>query len=261
NGRGVPAAQGGRWTRNTVRLIVLRPINVALRVHRGEVVGAGDWEPILDRGVWEQVRAVLADPARRTSTATRANHLLSGIARCGVCGEPLRAALLGHRGGTPVYRCSERSCVSRNHDQLDDFVTRLVVERLSRPDAVDLLAAERGDDAQRAAEQSAALRARLDNAADDYADGKISRRQLERVTARLNPQIAAADAAARIVDDVPLLDGIIGAPDVAAKWATLPLSRRRGVVDMLLDVRVLRSPRGRHLFDPDAIDAKWKELA
>jgi hypothetical protein len=102
----------------TVRGLVLRATNVALRVHGGAVVGNGDWPPILDRGVWEQVKAILADPARKTSTGTVAKHLLSGIARCGVCGGPMRVALRTYGGGghgkhANRPRCSRRLSPSR----------------------------------------------------------------------------------------------------------------------------------------------------
>jgi len=45
----------------------------------------------------------------------------------------------------------------------------------------------------RATGEAAGLRARLDTAADDYADGKIDARQLERITARIRPALDAAE--------------------------------------------------------------------
>ena len=274
--RGVPTPQRSRvdrktgavvpvsWTPMTVRGLVLRATNVALRVHGGAVVGNGDWPPILDRGVWEQVKAILADPARKTSTGTVAKHLLSGIARCGVCGGPMRVALRTYGGGghgnhaTACYRCLPGSHVSRNKDALDEFVTRLVIGRLSAPDAADLLVAERGPQAAEAAEEAAGLRARLDNAADSFAAGDIDRRQLERITAQLRPQIAQAEARARVVDDTPLLDGVVGADDVAAAWVRLPLSRRRAIVDLLVTVTVNRRQRRGRGLDLDGIDVAWR---
>jgi site-specific DNA recombinase len=95
NAEGVPSPMGKPWHKNAVRALVLRERNAGLRVHRGEVVGEGAWEPILERGRWEQVRAVLSDPTRKTSIGSAATHLLSGIARCGVCDAPLRVAKTG----------------------------------------------------------------------------------------------------------------------------------------------------------------------
>ena len=255
NAEGVPSPMGKPWHKQMVRALVLRERNAGLRVHRGEVVGDGTWEPILDRGQWEQLRAVLSDPARRTSTGTAAKHLLSGIARCGVCGATLRVAL---NRRVPSYRCSERGCVIRRRDDLDDLVVGVVTARLARPDAAGLFA--RRDDPERAAALAEAgqLRARLDDAADQYADGAIDARQLERITARLRPQLAQAEARMRTVDSTPLLDGLAGVPDIGAVWDQLPLSRRRAVVALLLDIRVHRTRQGARVFDPSAVELRWR---
>jgi len=252
----LPSATGKPWTKVGLRHVVLRERNVGLRVHHGAVIGDGDWPPILDRGTWEQVRAVLADPQRRTSTGSVAAHLLSGIARCGVCGAPMRA---GMNRSVPSYRCTDGSCVSRRRADVDELVVRIVVGRLARPDAVDLFTpAARSDDVREAAAAAATLRARVDNAADDYADGRIDRRQLERITARLRPQIDVAEARASIVDDAPLLAGLLGADDVRAAWDALPLPRRRAVVDLLVDVRVNRAHQGARAFDPATVEITWR---
>jgi site-specific DNA recombinase len=139
-------------------------------------------------------------------------------------------------------------------------VTKVILGRLSRSDAAGLLVPDRSDEARAAAEQAATLRARLDVAADDYADGKIDRRQLERITARLRPQINAAQARSRTVDDSPLLAGLAG-PDVSEVWAGLPLTRRRAVVDVLVTVTIHRAAQGARTFDPDAVKIEWRSVS
>jgi hypothetical protein len=92
-------------TRQAVRGWLLNPSIAGLRVHRGEIIGAGNWEPILDRQTWEQVRALLTAPrvverrdgrAYPVTSAPRVSSgrkylLTAGLAVCGVCG----AALVG----------------------------------------------------------------------------------------------------------------------------------------------------------------------
>ncbi len=256
NARGVPSPAGKPWGKTMLRQIVTRERNVGLRVHHGEVVGQGTWPPIVERALWEQVRAVLTDPERRTSTSSAAVHLLSGIARCGVCGGPMRA---GMSRQTPSYRCADRSCVSRRRADVDDFVTAVVLERLRRPDVVDLLA-PRDSSVREALAEAAELRARLDLAADDYADGRLDREQFHRITERVRPRLEAAQARARVVDTSPLLDGLAGARDVAEVWDQLPLPRRRAVVDLLVTVTVLRARQGARVFAPESIRIDWKAL-
>ena len=264
NERGLTSPKGKRWSAVVVRDVVLREANAAKIVHRGEVVGDGDWPPILDSGTFEQVCAILKDPARRTATGTNARHLLSGVARCGVCGAPMRVALRCYTNSdhrTAVYRCSGRSCVSRNVEMLERLVTQTLVPRLAQPDAAKDLAPHRNPEAAKATKEAVGLQARLDNAADDYADGKINRRMMERLAARLQPKIEEAQARARVVDDAPLLAGIAGRPDAAEVWEQLPLTRRRAIVGLLLEVTVNRSSTrgGAVRFDPDDVGIVWKK--
>lgn len=255
NEAGTPSPTGKPWAKGMVRAVMLRERNAGLRVHHGEVVGEGEWEPVLPLATFEQVRAILRDPQRRTSTSSAAVHLLSGIARCGKCGAPMRA---GQNGTTPSYRCSAKSCVSRARSDVDGLVTRVVLGRLAQPDAAALLTPGRSDEHKLAAAEAAALRGRLDDAADNYADGKIDGRQLERITARLRPQIEAAELRARMVDDTPLLAGLAGNERAAAVWEGRTLSQKRGVIDMLVSVTVLGAKPGARVFDPEAVRVEWK---
>ena len=251
NRRGVPSPSGKSWRPGMVRAVVRRERNVGLRVHHGKVIGEGAWEPILDRGTYDQLIAVLNDPQRRTSVSSAAAHLLSGIARCGVCGSVIRASM---NRQTPSYTCQERRCVSRGRADVDKYVTGVIVGLLARPDAADLLAPDRGDEIRQAIADAEGLRARLDRAADDYADGKIDARQLERISARLRPQLQAAEARARIVDDSPLLAGVAGQPDARRVWDGLSLTRQRAIVDLLMEVRIMRTKQGARVFDPESVE-------
>jgi site-specific DNA recombinase len=254
NARGIPSPTGKPWGKTMLKHLVLRERNVGLRVHHGEVVGVGEWPPILERGQWEQLKAVLSDPARKTTTSTAAVHLLSGIARCGVCGGPVRAS---QNRTVPSYRCADKACVSRNRRDVDELVTAVVLARLARPDAAVLLAPV-DDSTRQAVAEVAELRARLDTAADDYADGALDREQFHRITERLRPRLDAAQARARVVDSSPMLAGLVGAEDVRAVWDGLPLSRRRGVVDLLLSIRVMRTKPGARVFHPESLEITWR---
>lgn len=61
----VTTREGRPWHHSSVRATLINPAIAGLRVHRREVAGPGQWHPVLDRETWEQVRAVLADPARK----------------------------------------------------------------------------------------------------------------------------------------------------------------------------------------------------
>ena len=75
---GIKPRKADRWNSTSIRLALLNPAVVGLRVHRREVAGPGNWTPILDRDTWEKVRAVIADPARKHTRSAR-KYLLAGL--------------------------------------------------------------------------------------------------------------------------------------------------------------------------------------
>ncbi len=50
---------------------------------------------------------------------------------------------------------------------------------------------------------------------------------------------------------------------MAGRWGSLPLARKRAVIDLLLDIRVLPATRvgGHNTFDPESVLVVWKTTA
>src|SRR5215212_118802 len=108
NAAGHRTATGKPWRDVTVRDMLLRPRNAGLRVHHDEVVGHGQWEPILTPEDFHQVQAILCNPTRRTTPGRDGRvHLLSVIARCGVCDKPVVVGKSRPYKGKSnrIYRC------------------------------------------------------------------------------------------------------------------------------------------------------------
>ncbi len=261
NERGVLSLNGKPWGTTALRGVLLRERNIGQRVHQGQVVAQGDWEPVLDGDTYQRLVALLTDPSRRSSRPSSAiKYLLSGLARCGVCAGPMRVLTAGRDGRkSDTYVCQHGYHLRRSMDGLDALVTGLVTARLARPDAAALLS--RGDDgqAQEAADKAAALRARLDTAADAYAEGTIDGAQLTRITAKLRPELEKWQQVAPASSSAPELLDLAG-PDIAERWESLPLARKRGVIDLLLEISVLPATRrgGHNVFDPDSVRITWK---
>jgi site-specific DNA recombinase len=258
-----------RWAKSTVRTLVLRDANVAIRRHRMRDGGGtelpGDWPPIVDRTKHDRVVALLASPDRRCHSGPRPGarrHLLTnGIGKCGVCGAALRVANRVRSQGR-IYMCAETGCTGRVQAHVDELVARVVIGRMQKPDALDWLLGD-DDEARRLAERCDDLQRRMDEAADSQADGKITTRQLERITARLMPELEAAqrdrDAAVRALD-VEVLRPLAG-PEAAARWEAMPVSARRAVLETL-GIEVVLMPREKHGpgFEPETVRIDWKAL-
>jgi site-specific DNA recombinase len=245
-----------RWHPVTVRQLVLRARNAGLRVHRGAVIGKGLWEPIFSPETYERVQAILTDPGRRSSNSGRNRYLLSGIAVCGKCGEPLRV-IVAHKQRPAAYTCSVGFCVRRSQQDVDELVTRAVIGRLSKPDALTLLSPKDDNEAASRIGEAAAIRSKLDLAADQFADGLIEGSQLERITARLRPRLRDLEGQIHSAGSAPELSDVLS-PDIGSRWAELPLDRQRAIVRLLMQVRVLPIGRtGRAEFDPAGIAIDW----
>ncbi len=252
---------GTPWSDVTLRSMLMRERNAGLRLHHGVVVGKGLWEPILDEQTSEDVRRILSDPSRVTAPGGRARvHLLSGIAACGVCGSPMRASKgKAYKGvSKSVYRCKgEGQCLSRDLVKVDDLVTRLVLGALRMPDAAGLIrpADQPSEDLE---VEIARVQRRLEEAAEDYAEDRITREQLGTITARLRPKLDDLLAQATPPPPRPgVFDELAQAEDVAAVWERMDARQRRDVVRELVTIRILPTARGPR-FDPTKIEITWR---
>ena len=272
NRRGVPTTTGaGRWSGQTLRDALTKPSCAGITVHDGEPVGRLPGDPILPQDVWAAVRDKLSEPSvswvdrngtprtapRYTSTGREPTWLLSGIAKC-VCGAPLDA------GPRQAYRCRSLRAgpgggghVRRDAVALDAYITAVVVERLSRSDAVDLFTRPVTDiDVPALRRKATALREIRDRYAAHLGRGEVpdDMDAVEFAVARRANRDALAEVEARLstASVTSPAAPLLGAADVREVWERLPLGQRRAVVAELLDITVLPARRGRG-FDADAV--------
>jgi len=232
----------------TLRRLLRTPTVAGLRVHRGQVIGAGDWPAILDADTHQRLERLLSQPDRRCTTDTQVRHLLPGVALCGRCGATL------HRvGGTarpPRLVCSQRPHLSLAQGAAERYVAAVVLARLQLPDA---LAAWQPQPAPPAGEHRetpagehretpAALRDQLAGWEDAAAEGTVTPAAFGRIEARLLARLAAAEAAARPTATPPVLTELT-AGDAPTAWAGLPVRQQREVL-RLLGAPTIRPGRG-----------------
>lgn len=256
NARGLFSATGVPWTHPTFRKTMLHARHAGLRTHKGQEMGTAVWPAIIPPETWRALVRTLNAPGRVTTPGRAGRlHLLSGIARCAVCGGPLR---VGQSKGYEVYRCAANACVSRHRERLEEFVTAVIVARLRRPDAVALLAPEDDGGARERAEVEAErVRQRLDDAATSFASGLLTMRQLETINTQLRPELAALEAASAPPPDRVRVLGDLVLEDAGEVWARLGPDARRTVVRLLLNITVTRVRRGAG-FSTDGIELTWR---
>ena len=263
NARGLPTPQGHRdgtpsgWSSQTVSRTLRKPSYAGLRAHRGEIVGAANWPALVDEETWRAAQAVLTDPARRSPGGERA--LLTGIALCGVCGATLHAG--GAAGGYRMYRCSgSRGHVGRMAQPIEDYVSAVVVARLTRPDAAGLMAViDERPNAAALRRDADTLRLRLEQVAIEFADGALTAQQLRAATERLRTRLAVVEQELAVTGRVNLLKPLVGAGDVSVAWQALPVERQRAVIDLLMTVTVQPAGRGTRTFRRETVQVRWRQ--
>jgi site-specific DNA recombinase len=247
------------WNRGSIREILLNPRIAGLSVYQDEIVGKGDWAPLVPEETWRAVSAILQDPARKPPRGVRT--LLGGITSC-PCGNSTTSSV-SHRG-QHVYRCNPQTRdgrpgphVARQAAPVDAWVTEAVIQLLSRPDAVSLLSVPKARaDVTALREEAAAIRQRLDDLAADAVEGSITRSQLHAASARATARLSAIDAELADTGREDVLAPLVAADNVAAAWDALDLSRKRAVLGALWDVVLHPTGRGSRGFDPATIELR-----
>jgi len=267
---GRPPIVGKPWSITSVRTLLSKPRLAGLLTYRREVVGDGQWEPVLDRETFGLVQAALSQRSRgqRAASNTR-KYLLSGIATCGACGAGLQTG--AHFGGADDpyrrYRCPNAKRQGgmaghggRNMRALDEYVIECLFVLLGALALHD----PDGDEWVDPAPEIERLQARLNLAADQYADDVISAEQLQRISMRLRPQIADLEAQRPPSAAASLFDSYFATTDpveARREWDRFDLSQQRLIIVTHLGergwIKVDRARVMNHGLDKTTIDIRW----
>jgi len=267
NEKNVPTSTGAKWAGPEVRSMMVRPRNAGIIRHRGQEAGPARWPALLDEPLWRSVVAVLSDPSRRTSPGNERKYLGTGIYECGLCPQPnsVRTITSNRQGARHelAYGCRVSKHVVRKAEPVDAYVQTLVLDRLSRADVAELLAAREDPvDVRGAQRDMREARETLDMLAEQLGAGDMDVQEWRVARKSARERLEKAEhILARAVEVNPVA-GLIGADDVDAEWERLDLSRKRAVVSYLMSVRLLPARRGRipggGYFDADSVEVTWK---
>ncbi|MGQ0718247.1 MAG: recombinase family protein [Pseudonocardiales bacterium] len=282
NSRGIRTSTGGEWSAQTLKRMLASGRISGQRDHQphahgeakrhlvGEIVGDAVWPAIISKEDTARVRALLMNPERRLTPATPRRCLLTGILRCGICGEVgVGAPLCGRPrdDGRMRYVCNKMPGNNRCGkiyilaDPTDEHVRRMMKIALASPKFVEALRAK-GQDQQGEAvlRQMTTDQRKLEELAEDYATDVITRSEWLRARGVLESRLETARKRLSTTSRTAVLEGLTG-DSVAFDevWKGLPLSRKRAVISTVLD-RVIVHPavRGRNTFDPHRLEPIWR---
>lgn len=267
NERGIRTSTGKLWVTQVLRRMLLRWRNCGVRTHHGKEMGPGQWDAIIDRETHERVVALLTDPARRSNNrGTEAKYLLTSVAHCGECGRHVVGTnafeYVLKNGRTRQYphsyKCAHSGCmrVQRRMADVDEHVQQVVLGVLER-DGVRLLG---GDPlvAAQARDRIDALSAKLALAADQFADDLITGEQMQRITAKLRPELETEQQ--RLRSALPATDlAEFAGPGVAQAWFEADVDARKRILRLLgIRITIHRVGSGNGAsYDPTKVEISW----
>jgi site-specific DNA recombinase len=245
------------WTHHGVRAILLNPRNAAFQTYKGEITGAGNWEPIISEDTHLRLVAMLTDPSRSTrdTSGRPVANLLSGIAVCATCGEKVTAGTVGKTrvvdgkrqsiGREAVYKCPNNH-LSVNREDAD----KIVIHAFAMAVMFDVRTTQlmpinrKGADGRALAEEADRLKEEMKALALSYADGRLSLDQLEIATSSVREKLETVEA--------QILDGESGDATVremvnanVSRWKDLDTDTRRAMLKRLARIRLFPKGRGK----------------
>ncbi len=252
-----------KWMFSSVREVLRNPAYRGVRIYDGVEYPAA-WEAIVTEDVWRAAEAVLTDPDRRPPAAY-GTSLLSTVALCGVCGSTVYTGG-GRRSpgadGYRIYRCAANTGkhIGRRADPIDELVERVAIGRLSRKDAIDLIASpQKGPDLRKLRAQRESLRQKAVELAEDWVEMGMTKAQFKAANDKLSEKLEKAEQALADAGKSSVLGPLIYAADVPAAWQALGLDQKRAAIRELMTVRIHPAGRGVRTFRPETVEIDWKE--
>lgn len=269
NEAGAMTVNGKTWTPTVVSKFLRKPRNAGLRTYgvrygavtRDSVVGKGNWPPLVGEETFWAAQAVLDAPSRAPGRKSVRKHLLTGVLVCGKCGGHLSGAYVGKTTKHLTYICKGCHGINIRAEYVEPLLLDIVGGRLAMDDAMDLLKAELHDTEQAEAlrAQANSLMVRLDEIADERADGLLTGRQAQRATERITEKLAEIEhrqqdaERVRVFADLPL-----GTPEALDAVKRLSPDRFRAVLGVLATVTVAPVGKSGRVFNPQRVQVDWK---
>lgn len=260
---GMSTSTGQPFTTFTLRKILLRPMNAGHGHYKGQIFeGASKSPAIIDPDTWAAVKAILEDPSRQRHNGRPPTKLLSGIARCGKCGGPVRASMKASHG---VYRCYDHACVSRRRPPVDELVTRTLLAYLetNRERITAALTTRQPAalvDASSDVAEASRIRRELAALPELLAAGDLTAGDYAAAMSRLRERLTGVEGRIAATSRRPSATvGLLAEDDMGGMWERMDVGEQRTILKEVIDhIRIDRVPRGS---DPLAcIEIVWRDL-
>lgn len=247
NAAGRLTVGGKQWAAAMVLRMLRNPVLVGRRVYKGEHVGEGSWEPILEPATHERLVA-----ARGTQAVKRRSNLLTGVLWCEGCGE----RMVGHRAhGRRVYKCPKwppyRGCGRTiTAEPAEAWIADLTLAAIEQPAVARAL--QVGDRRQSseadALRELAEVEQRMADLGEDYAAGLIPRPAFAAAAEALKADADALQRRLEVTSQRGVLRGV-KVRDIAKEWEARGVDWQAAVVAAVFERIEVKAGRTGARFD------------
>jgi DNA invertase Pin-like site-specific DNA recombinase len=266
NDKGISTVAGGTWTSTTLRGVARNPRYAGLRAHRGQVIGKAVWPAIIDEDTHRRVLAAF-DARTRGNHRTPQRYLLTGLLRCGKCGNTLFSS---PRANTRRYVClsgpDHGGCghLTVVAAPLEAFIAEAVIYRLDTPQLAAALTGTASADSAtaEAAEQLSQDKAQLEELATAWATKTIGTREWQTARKIIEERIRDNERRLARATRSDALAGWVGhGSELRTQWANLNLSRQHAIVKAILDFATINAgTQGARSLDIERVVPTWRYL-
>lgn len=259
NDHGVKTARGNTWAPTALARLLTSP----LLIGTNKMGIKGDWEPILDQETHEALRALLADPKRRTNTIIR-RYLLTGLVFCSSCRTKMvaRPTVAKVRSYQCIRSPGSLSCGKRRvlAEPLEELISQAVTITLDSP---ELEKARLGKSAEnRNLEvlrvKLKADRTSLEELSDDYYVQRIIDREgFFKARSALEGRIKSAEKQIAELQPANSQWDHKGS-QLWEEWDSFSLGTKRAIIETIVErIWIHPARRGYNKFDRDRIFIDW----
>lgn len=254
-----PKLGAKKWTTTNVRKMILSPTQAGLVTHKGEILGPGKWQANISETDWLKVKAILEDPARRTTQGQARRWQGSGVYRCAVCGAGLKAKTFKANGEYFAYVCPNNH-LTVNQEKLDEHIEMIIIPYLDeKRNRIQLNMATNGDRLPRLLDERRELVERSDTLGALAATGDMTPGQLKRANKVIAEQLEELDRKiSKEKETASPIYQLLEAKNLTARWKNLSADLRAEIIGSLLEIEVDRAAHKGRKFDYDRVKVRWK---
>lgn len=254
-----PPSQGTtEWDSKTISGMLTSARAAGLRIHHGQVIGEGDWEPLWDLDTHKALVARFSQRKHGTYTAP-GSYLLTGCLTCAKCTSTTRNRHQTVKGVRTRFYLCRNGHYKLAAAQLDEAIEEIVLGRLETSGILEALRSEPDPRMRELVEEINNIQARIDEAALAYTDGLISITQLSAVNKRLDERLATARKELdRLQPPGVAALSAVSSNDVRESWQHIPLRGKHDIIKALAAITVYPVGKGRARNRMQGITIQWR---